>query len=249
MHKSFKEIFLNHAGHVSDKWINYLDIYDLYLKDYIGKEPNFLEIGIQNGGCIEIMSEYLVNGNIFGIDINPDILSLSLETHCKLMCFNASDPTAIEHHLSKYKFDIIIDDGSHKNHDIIASFKSLFHKLSPGGTYIIEDIQTSYWSNFAGGGLKNENSAISFFKSMIDVVNFFHVIRDAGVDQNFMEQNKEYITWIESLHFYDNVIIVKKLKDQKLNAYYRSITGDREKAINANALNTFLGYKVKYKWE
>lgn len=246
MHKTFKEVFLGHSGHVSDKWINYLDIYDFYLRDYIGKEVNFLEIGIQNGGCIEIMNKYLVNGNIFGVDIDPNVLSLSLEGKYKLMCFDASDQIAIARHMSEYIFDIIIDDGSHQNHDIITSFKSLFSKLSPGGTYIIEDIQTSYWNNWAGGGLKNEKSAISFFKSIIDVINFFHVIRDIGIDDSFVQKNKDYITWIESVHFYDNVIIIKKLKEPKLNAYYRTVTGDIKKAINSKALNSFLGYEVKY---
>ena len=36
-------------------------------------------------------------------------------------------------------FNIIIDDGSHKYHDILSNFKKFFKKIKPGGYYIIED--------------------------------------------------------------------------------------------------------------
>jgi hypothetical protein len=43
------------------------------------------------------------------------------------------------------KFDFIIDDGSHRNQDILKSFNFLFPKLNEGWVYIVEDTQTSYW--------------------------------------------------------------------------------------------------------
>lgn len=42
------------------------------------------------------------------------------------------------------EFDVIIDDGSHKNKDIKATFDVLFNEaLRPGGLYFIEDLQVS----------------------------------------------------------------------------------------------------------
>jgi demethylmacrocin O-methyltransferase len=54
------------------------------------------------------------------------------------------------------EFDIILDDGSHINDDVIQSFKIMFPKIRKGGVYIAEDLQTSYWSNHYGyrGGLE-----------------------------------------------------------------------------------------------
>ena len=39
--------------------------------------------------------------------------------------------------------DIIIDDGSHYNTHVIASFQTLFRLLAPKGIYVVEDTQTS----------------------------------------------------------------------------------------------------------
>ena len=42
------------------------------------------------------------------------------------------------------EFDIIIDDGSHRQHDIYTSFNILFREaLKPGGYYFIEDLHVS----------------------------------------------------------------------------------------------------------
>ena len=44
--------------------------------------------------------------------------------------------------ISGGKFDVILDDGGHKNHEIITTFNILYHKtLLPGGYYFIEDLQ------------------------------------------------------------------------------------------------------------
>ena len=43
-------------------------------------------------------------------------------------------------------FDLIIDDGSHHPRHQMVSFLYLFeHALEGGGTYIVEDVETSYW--------------------------------------------------------------------------------------------------------
>lgn len=47
------------------------------------------------------------------------------------------------------KFDVIIDDGGHKNSEIMTSFNILYHKaLLPGGYYFIEDLQVGRFSKF-----------------------------------------------------------------------------------------------------
>jgi hypothetical protein len=46
--------------------------------------------------------------------------------------------------------DIIIDDGSHINRDVLTSFHYLFPGLRTGGFYVIEDLQTAYWPGYGG---------------------------------------------------------------------------------------------------
>lgn len=54
------------------------------------------------------------------------------------------------------QFDIIIDDGGHRNDHIYASFMNLWPQLKPGGLYFIEDLQVSRHPEFADAtGHKN----------------------------------------------------------------------------------------------
>lgn len=42
------------------------------------------------------------------------------------------------------KFDVIIDDGGHRNDMILNSLQALWPELNPGGWYFVEDIHISY---------------------------------------------------------------------------------------------------------
>eukprot|EP01062_Namystynia_karyoxenos_P071127 TRINITY_DN66547_c0_g1_i1.p1 TRINITY_DN66547_c0_g1~~TRINITY_DN66547_c0_g1_i1.p1 ORF type:complete len:308 (+),score=80.61 TRINITY_DN66547_c0_g1_i1:79-924(+) len=43
-------------------------------------------------------------------------------------------------------WDVIVDDGGHHPRQQAASFEGLWAALAPGGLYVIEDIQTSFWT-------------------------------------------------------------------------------------------------------
>jgi SAM-dependent methyltransferase len=119
--------------------------YKFFLSHLIGKSPNVLEIGIQGGDSIDLWHKYFANAKIVGCDIAPKPSGLDFEYH-KL---DQSD----RHDLHKFaatrerNFDFIIDDGSHCTIHQIQTLLELWRCLKPGGVYIIEDIETSYWGN------------------------------------------------------------------------------------------------------
>lgn len=105
----------------------------------------------------------------------------------------------------KTKYDIIIDDGSHLNADIIAAFKNLWPVLNPGGLYCVEDVHSSYDPYYADshhwpGAL---GTAMQYFTNLAHSVNkdFIRV----GVFKN-----ADMVHDIEFLHFYRDLIIIKK---------------------------------------
>ena len=55
--KSLKDLYKNHIGKISDKWSIYLDVYEDKLKKYQDLPINFFEIGVLNGGSLEIFSK------------------------------------------------------------------------------------------------------------------------------------------------------------------------------------------------
>lgn len=47
-------------------------------------------------------------------------------------------------------FDVIIDDGGHTMDQQITSLEHLWGIIKPGGLYVVEDLQTSYWEAYGG---------------------------------------------------------------------------------------------------
>jgi hypothetical protein len=68
---------------------------------------------------------------------------------------------------SRDYFDIIIDDGGHTMKQQITSFIYLFPKVRSGGLYVIEDLQTSYFTDSDSGYLVN-TTTIEFIKILVD---------------------------------------------------------------------------------
>ena len=73
-------------------------------------------------------------------------------------------------------FDIIIDDGSHIMEHQQTSLQILSQYMKPYGTYIIEDIETSYYPRFNGTLITDKNfnktnTTTELLKKLIDVIN------------------------------------------------------------------------------
>ena len=63
--------FENNKGRQIFKWMHYFDIYDRYFSKYRGTDVRFLEIGIFQGGSLQMWKDYFgPKAKIFGVDIN-----------------------------------------------------------------------------------------------------------------------------------------------------------------------------------
>ena len=138
------------------KMMGFISIYEKYLSEYRNKKINLLEIGVENGESLKMFSEYFPKANLVGLDIFKKEFSIK---KTELFKGDQADIGILAKIVNKYKkFDIIIDDGSHINSDIKKSFNYLFSKLKYGGIYVIEDLQTSYISNWGGDGVNLNNN-------------------------------------------------------------------------------------------
>ena len=219
---SYENIFKEHNGNTSDKCVAYFEVYDRYFGPFVDKKPDILEIGVQNGGHLQIMSKYFGNANIYGVDIDEKVLNLNLGDKINIFCFDATDQQLFDSTLKEQKFDIIIDDGSQVQKDIIAFFEHSFKRLKPGGVFLIEDLLTSYWDSH-GGGYKKPDSAIEYFKNLLDLVNIAH-IRDAIALSEF---EKYLAVWMGAIEFSDSIVVITK-RDNEQHALQRILVGTKD---------------------
>ncbi len=233
----FWEVYRAHNSYVSNKWEHYLQAYERFFFPYASKnEPvNLLEIGVQNGGSLQVWQEYLPKGSkIIGIDINPKCNNLEFAEGITFLHGSASDKDFIEANLKDNKFDIIIDDGSHHSPDVIASFEMLFSKLNLGGMYLVEDSHASYWER-AGGGFRKDMAMIEYFKRLADAIHYRYYdiaeeaqkIKDIKILKPMLEEAKTFAAYnreIASISFYDSIIAIEKYTEYRDGLFATTLT-------------------------
>src|SRR5665647_711184 len=94
----FEEFFF-HAPktHQIHKWHHYFKIYDQHFKRFIGTNPVIVEIGVFNGGSLDMWNYYFQGQcQIYGVDIDP--ACKSLETgNIKIIIGDQSDPAPVSY--------------------------------------------------------------------------------------------------------------------------------------------------------
>ncbi len=198
-----EQYFRNNPGRLIFKWDHYFDIYDRHFKRFKGKEIVVVEIGVFQGGSLQMWKNYFgPKAKIYGIDINPRVTALK-EENIEIVIGSQSDRKFLRKLKSELPpIDILIDDGVHKMKQQIFTFEELFDKIKPDGVYVCEDIATSY-QLVHGGGYKRLGSFIEFSKNLIDKLNAFHS------EQKLLKVDG-LTTSMDSLHFYDNVIVIER---------------------------------------
>ena len=121
---------------------NYTRQYNTLFRDFRDKPIKYLEIGVFNGGSIKASKDAFLNSKcIVGLDINNRCkIYEDIENNIFIEIGDATDANFIKTITEKYgTFDIILDDGSHRNKDVIKSFELLFPLLNDNGLYVVED--------------------------------------------------------------------------------------------------------------
>lgn len=236
--KSLRELYLEHHGKVSDKWSLYLREYDRVFASYRSQEISLLEIGIQNGGSLEIWAQYFPYAKkLIGCDIDPACARLRYDDPRIVVVTDDANLDRTEQYIAAQApaFDVIIDDGSHRSSDIVKSFVRYFPYLKPGGVFVAEDLHCSYWGEFEGG-LVDPTSSIRFFQLLSDIVNYEHwgiarVRTDllAMFAQQYQVQFDETVlSQIHRIEFINSICVIYKLPVHENVLGERIIVGEEE---------------------
>ncbi len=183
------------------KWTHYFEIYDRHFAKYRNKEVTILEIGVSQGGSLQMWKSYFGGkAKIYGIDINPKCKEFEEENIQVLIGSQEDRKFLREVKTIVPKVDILIDDGGHTMRQQIVTFEELFSHVKEDGTYLCEDLRTSYWLSY-GGGLKRRGTFIEYSKNFIDWLNAYHCGQ--------LRVN-DFTRTADSIHYYDSVVVVEK---------------------------------------
>jgi 23S rRNA U2552 (ribose-2'-O)-methylase RlmE/FtsJ len=190
------------------KWGHYFDVYDKYFSKYRNKEIVVLEIGVSQGGSLQMWRNYFgKDAKIYGIDINPQCKELE-EPDIKIFIGSQSDRNFLKEVRRQIPpIDILIDDGGHTMVQQIVSFEELFDYVKDDGVYLCEDLHTSYWIEYSGGH-RRRGTFIEYSKNFIDYLNAYHSQQKSLMINNFTKS-------VDSIHYYDSIIVIEKKKKEK----------------------------------
>jgi hypothetical protein len=188
------------------KYIHYFPIYERHFRKFVNQSVNFWEIGVLWGGSMQMWQRYLGPfAKIIGIDIDPACKNLE-ENQIKICIGDQSDTAFLQSIIDQYgPPDIVLDDGSHIQENVCASFDFLYDKISKNGVYMVEDLWTSYWDSY-GGGLKREGTFVERCKDMIDSLNY-RCIQGDKEGHSYKFASSTY-----SMCFYDSVAVFEKVE-------------------------------------
>ncbi len=142
---SLDSLGLKHNTDKASPAHNYLHFYE-GLIGHLRQEPapRVLEIGVYDGGSLRMWEEFFPNAQLVGADIDPRTLA-SASNRSRIEIMDQSDIAQLTRvAVAHGPFDLIVDDGSHIWDHQITSLRTLYPFVKPGGTYIVEDIHTSY---------------------------------------------------------------------------------------------------------
>ena len=150
------EIMINQGSDKAGGWHNYTLVYSELLKNIKTKAKNVFELGLgttnvnfssnmglngTSGASLKGWKEYFTKANIFGADIDKDILFE--EERIKTFYCDQTSPESISELWSNFEdieFDFILEDGLHTYDANICFLENSLHKVKKGGFYVIEDI-------------------------------------------------------------------------------------------------------------
>lgn len=191
---TLSQLALKHDTDKGPQHHNYTAIYERYLDPLRHTKQTLLELGVggyefpdRGGQSLRMWVEYAgKDWFISAIDVHKKEFEVA---GAFIIPCSQDDDLALQLICRTAQPTIIIDDASHINPLTIRSFEILFPLLAPGGLYIVEDTETSYWGIIHdgtdyGGGV--ETGIVAHLKYYIDVPE------------------------VEYIHFYKGVIIIKK---------------------------------------
>jgi hypothetical protein len=206
----------------------YHRFYDQFLQPLYGTPVRMVEIGVLSGKSLHAWQTVFdaKRSNIYGVSWPPtEQVKSQLDANVHVLFRDQSNCEHLDEIASTVGAEplhLVIDDGSHEPGHQLKTLVKLFPRVAPGGFYVIEDIETSYWDGNGASiygyplvdvGVDAPGSIMPALRLLVEVLHQryavpgdaydrdFHVI-DAGVDPD--------VAWVM---FAQNMVVIRRKGD------------------------------------
>ncbi len=217
--QSLQTLYAQHQGKVSDKWSSYLTLYDSVLSPVRQSVRSLLEIGVQNGGSLELWAQYFADAqHIVGCDIDAKCANLKFEDTRIHVVVDDATLSATRDRVARVSatFDVVIEDGSHIPREVISAFLRYWPMVKPGGIFIAEDLHCDYFPGHEGG-IARRKLANRFFAELVHIINLEHwegvqsipaLLREYAAGE--LVEQAQLADSIASISFHNSVAVIRK---------------------------------------
>jgi tetratricopeptide (TPR) repeat protein len=189
---------------------DYLRNYEELFARWRQSDINLIEIGVTGGASLQTWHDFFEKATLVGIDIKPECARFARD-RMAIRIGSQDDPKFLSSVAAEFPPTIVIDDGSHLAHHMIAAFEVLFPLLLPGGLYVFEDM--SFHFEDGGGqwlGFRKHQGLSA--TPMYDYLSPFIRARAANLDspknsQGFMRYAFEHI---DAVTVYGGIVAFRK---------------------------------------
>jgi hypothetical protein len=196
----------------------YQRVYPWFFGHFVSKEIDLLEIGIDKTKSLKLWKDYFPKVRLYGIDKDEKQFS---DDDVRLFRVDQSEPDELRKFRATVgtEFDIIVDDGSHVPAHQLLTLNELWVLLRPGGIYVIEDIETSYWGKSEIYGYQFDSSKESIITFAIQLINDINSeFRPTG---SMKEQiNSPLVNDVELVTFAHNCVVMVKKNPESFSRFY-----------------------------
>ncbi|UNI23682.1 hypothetical protein JDV02_009488 [Purpureocillium takamizusanense] len=196
---SFEQVALKYG---TDKVTShsYQDMYDKYLAPVRNSPLKMLEIGLGcnmaygPGASYYTWLEFLPRVELYYIESDA-VCAAKYEretANAHVYIGDQADAAFLEQFASETaqsgQFDVVVDDGGHTMEQQITSLVHLWPIVKPGGIYVIEDLQTSYWEGYGGDPMATDRAKHTTVKQI------FRVVDDIMTGRNSLLMSRDVLS-------------------------------------------------------
>lgn len=197
--------FFAQEDRLATKWHHYLEVYDRHLSRYRGKPVRVLELGIYQGGSLQMWRRYFgPDAVIHGLDINGACKQIEEPGITVHLGSQADVPLLRRIAEAMGGIDVVIDDAGHVSPEQILSFEALYPLMAADGVYIVEDVHASYWPEL-GGGLRARGAFMEYAKHLLDRLNARYVL-----DPDPFSRDPGFADATQAIAFYDSMVVFER---------------------------------------